>query len=191
METKGPNSSSLDHQPPNEDYTQTKPNSYADLAFVPATDSNGNGYDMNENAPVHQGASSVTQVAVASSHRDDTKKSTEKAILNSTSQNGSAFEFVHPITNGLAEGITEGVSNLELNGEADHNTDGLIEGETNRNPTVEINGEAREEGYVNHDIIGPEDEDDGEDPVIPDRNIAVSGPAKEKKKPKSKRGLVT
>lgn len=110
MDTNDPSSSSLDHQTSIEDYTQTEPNGYAGLAFIPGTDMSGNDYKLNESEPIHQGASLVTQVTVASSHMDDTKNGTEKATLNGTSQNDGVLESVSPITNGNAKGITEGVS---------------------------------------------------------------------------------
>ena len=191
METKGPKNKSLDHQTPIEDNTQTKLNGRAGPGFVHATNSNGNDYNVNEKEPIHQGASLVTQAAVASSEMGNTMNGMEKATLNGNSQNHRASELAQPITNGHVEGIKQGVSNIELNSEEDHDTNGLTGGETNRIPTVEVNGETREKGYVNHDIVGPEDEDDGEAQVIPDRDNAVSGPAKRKKKSKSKRGLVT
>ena len=191
MGTKGPNNNSLDHTIPIEDNTQTKFNGRAGPGFVRAPYSNGNDYNVNEKEPIHQGASLVTQVAMASSKMGHTMNSSEKAALNGTSQNHGASKSAHPITNGRVGGITEGISNNELNTEKDHNTNGLTERDTNRVPTVEVNGETGEEAYVNHDIVGPEDEDDGEAQVIPDRDNAVSGPSKRKKKPKSKRGLVT
>ena len=191
MENKDLDSNSPNHQTTIEEYTPNESNGYASMGFVPATNSNGNDYSVNENEPIHQGASLVTPVAIASPDMKDTKNGFEKATLNGTSHNDGTSDLVHPITNGHVEAITKGVSNLELNGKVDHNTDGLSEWETKRVSDIEDNGETKEEGYVNHDIIGPEDEDDGDTQTIPDRDIAVSGVAKKKKKPKSKRGLVT
>ena len=59
-----------------------------------------------------------------------------------------------------------------------------------RIPDIEINGKP-EEDFVNNNIMGPEDEDDGDNHPLPERDTAdVGEKTKRKKKPKSKRGLV-
>ena len=58
-------------------------------------------------------------------------------------------------------------------------------------PEIRVNGDAGE-GFVNKDILGPEDDEDGDEQPISTRNDDVVGEAKKKKKKKSKskRGLV-
>ena len=65
------------------------------------------------------------------------------------------------------------------------------EASTSDVPDIQINGEPEAE-YVNKDIMGPEDEEDGETPILQDCGTTNVGQKKKtKKKPKSKRGLVT
>ena len=114
------------------------------------------------------------------------------SISNRTT-NGS-----HAINTG--NGITEHTTNDHLasgsieNDAQQENPQTFVHDEAKANdiPDIQINGETEAE-QVNKDILGPEDEEDGETPILQSSGNTDVGLKKKKtkKKSKSKRGLVT
>ena len=86
---------------------------------------------------------------------------------------------------------TESVASKDLNATTTKMLE--IHGEANTKdvPDIQINGELETE-HVNKDILGPEDEEEGETHILQNScNTNVGQTKKNKKKSKSKRGLVT
>ena len=111
--------------------------------------------------------------------------------LNDSNVNGS-----HPLKDGNkattppSHGFSECNTTSNEASTADHTTNGIKEGKTDGIPDIHINGEP-EEDHVNMDIMGPEDEDDGDVRTLAAHDSASVGQkSKKKKKSKSKRGLV-
>ena len=138
----------------------------------------------------------------------DLNLTTTQAHVIDTYRNPSADpganSAIIPATNG-SDAMTAGNSIMEpttndylVPGSIDNkaqqaNPQNLVHGEakTNDIPDIQINGEPEAE-HVNTEIMGPEDEEDGETPVLQNSgNTNVGQKRKTKKKSKSKRGLVT
>lgn len=169
MESYGLKSNTVANQASVEDYADSKTNRYGSIDFVPATTSNEKGSDVNEPAPADLGFSLATNENVKGSVESSTENSIKNATSNGVSQedtNDDGSRTVDPPANGHNEASTNGV------------------------PGIPINGEPEQNEYVNKDIMGPEDEEDGEDQTLVGRDTADAGQKKKKKKSKSKRGLV-
>ena len=127
----------------------------------------------------------------------DLNVTTTKEFSIDTNRNPSADATANSISNHTTNGSPVsaaggGITEPTTNG---HSVAGAIdndEAKTASVPDIQINGVPEAE-YVNKDIMGPEDEEDGGIPVPPESGNVNVGQKKRKskKKPKSKRGLVT
>lgn len=99
-----------------------------------------------------------------------------------------SFEISNETTKPTANGAAFSGSANQSGTVGQRTANGDMEAKTNGVPDTRINGELEEE-HVNTNIMGPEDEDDGDNHPLLERDTASVGRKTKKKKPKSKRGL--
>ena len=168
-----------------------------DLTIGPAADSFQGLQITSENqVPTKSESKDLNVTTTKEFSIDNNRNPSADPSANSISNHTTNGSPASAAGGGITEPTTNGhsVAGAIDNGAQQPNPESSANGEakTTNVPDIQINGVPEAE-YVNKDIVGPEDEEDGGIPVPPESGNVNVGQKKRKskKKPKSKRGLVT